>query len=139
MRSKSSGVEVVTNIRTRCKAQNPLTVAFMVRVTRRDELLAIAEALERLVLEIRDAADEEPGVDQQPRAFPAVNHQDMDPPPLRRGVRVRVTIRGPYKGRVGTLQGIKGTHFWDILLDAHDGGVPLMIYKKPSSFVVISD
>ena len=57
----------------------------MVRVTRRDELLAIAEALERLVLEIRDAADEEQGVDQQPRAVPAAN-QDMNPLLLRRGV-----------------------------------------------------
>jgi hypothetical protein len=105
------------------------------RSDRYDELVAIAEALEQLALEIRETAEEgTEGPETRAPAEPSPRN-----PGIGRGTRVRITINDRYRGRIGTVVGRRGTHYWDIQLDALDGGVSQLIYKKPSSFVVIDD
>lgn len=107
------------------------------RQQRRDELLAVAEALERLAIDIREkvAGDEDaeeappPAVPSEPEAAGAVGE----------GQRVRVMIRDRYYGRLGTIIDARGVQFWNIRLDAMDGGVSVVIYKKASSFRIIND
>lgn len=99
------------------------------RVNRRDEMVAIAEALEQLALEIREAVGEPAAASA---AAPAEGKT-----PLRAGLRVRVTIADRYKGQVGTIVDQRGTHYWNVRLDALDGGVERVIYKKETSLVVI--
>ena len=101
------------------------------RVTRRSELLAIAAALERLVLELREVA-EAPDVEPAPR-------QEAPRDSTMVGRRVRITIKGEYKNRLGTIVDKRGTMFWNILLDAADGGVARVIYKMETSFLLIDD
>jgi hypothetical protein len=96
------------------------------QVNRRDELMAIALALERLALEIREAADGGPS-DERPRR-------------LQNGQRARITIKDRYRGRTGTIVNAHPrTNFWNIRLDPLDGGVPQVIYKKGTSLDVIDD
>lgn len=96
-------------------------------VDRVDELLAVAEALERLALDVRRVAGE---------AQPAPRRKKGS---VRIGQRVRITIDGPYKGRMGIVTLKRGSMFWYIRMDAVDGGVERVIYKMASSFSIIND
>ena len=58
---------------------------------------------------------------------------------LQGGQRVRITVRDQYYGWYGTLVDRRGTTFWHILMDAVDGRVAHIIYKKDSSLEVVND
>jgi hypothetical protein len=118
------------------------------RACRRDEMEAIALALEQLALEIREAAEGGNGSDDEcheplrssPRRMARERRAPGSGSPRGMvGKRVRVTIADRYRGRVGTIRGKHGSQYWDICLDPLDGGVTQVIYKKPTSFVVIDD
>jgi hypothetical protein len=100
---------------------------------RKDDLLAVASALERLALAIREEAGQErQGSGESGGAVP-------NEPAVRVGQRVRVTIADRYRGRTGTIVSAHGQQFWDIRLDPVDGGISTVIYKKASSFAVIEN
>ena len=103
------------------------------RWRRQADLEAIADSLERLALEIRDVTRKESSGAEDGDG----GKKEM--PTVQKGQRVRITIRGPYRGRTGTIMGPHGTHFWDIKLDPLDGGIAQVIYKKMTSFVVMQD
>ena len=52
---------------------------------------------------------------------------------------MRVTVGDKYYGRFGTLIDRRGRMYWNILMDAVDGSVAHVIYKKESSFAVVID
>jgi hypothetical protein len=116
------------------------------RVSRRDKMMALLTAMEQLILEVREELEDEeervpsaPGERVPDKERVPSAHSERVPTaekPLRRGQRVRITLYR-YRGRVGTIVDRRGKHYWDISLDARDGGAPLLIYKKASSFVVI--
>jgi hypothetical protein len=102
------------------------------RTRRQSEVEAIADLLERLALELRAVAR-----DGATGTQASTDEKKADE--LTKGMRVRVTRNDQYRGRVGTLMGRHGRQFWDIRLDALDGGVAQVIYKKPDGFAVIND
>ena len=110
---------------------------------RHDDLLAVAAALERLALNIREEVDRDMDDDedvQEPEEVPVAEAVPVVPAAgLRRGQRVRITIEDRYVNQIGTLVDRRGIHFWNILMDAADGGVSCLIYKKESSFALIID
>ena len=112
---------------------------------RNDDLLAVALALERMALEIRQEVAHEMGEAEempQPDDVPVAVPVQMVPPPagaVRGGQRVRVTVGDKYYGRFGTLIDRRDRMYWNILMDAIDGGVAHVIYKKESSFAVVID
>jgi hypothetical protein len=112
---------------------------------RHDDLLAVAAALERLALNIREEVDRAMDDDedvQEPEEVPVPVAEAVPVVPaagLRRGQRVRITIEDRYVNQIGTLVDRRGIHFWNILMDAADGGVSCLIYKKESSFALIID
>ena len=118
--------------------------------TMHDDLLAVAVALERMALEIRqevafrvEEEEEGPMPVRPPVAVPVravpVQAVPVAAAGLQGGQRVRITVRDQYYGRYGTLVDRRGTKFWHILMDAVDGRVAHIIYKKDSSLEVVND
>ena len=57
---------------------------------------------------------------------------------LRIGMRIRVTIKDKYHGRLGTVVGPHGPLYVDLMLDkARYESKPPVIYKMPSSLQVL--
>lgn len=107
--------------------------------TNRDEdLMAVALALERLALEIRELVEEpEPSNPRRGQGnVPTEGRADAE---IRVGQKVRITIADRYRGRYGVVVSARGTQYWDIRLDPLDGGVSQVIYKKSTSFVVVNE
>jgi hypothetical protein len=98
-----------------------------------EDLEALADRLEKIVLEVREMARNR-SRDKSPRPPPPAEKKGA-----RVGRRVRITVRDKYYGHCGTILGSHGWLFWDIRLDPLDGGAPQVIYKKASSFLVIDD
>jgi hypothetical protein len=109
------------------------------KISTREKMLALIVAMEQLTLEMRAELEEDQEnvpsaqTERVPSAGERVPSADR---PIRRGQRVRITMYR-YRGRVGTIVDRRGTHYWDITLDATDRSSALLIYKKASSFVVI--
>jgi hypothetical protein len=102
---------------------------------RQEELLEIARALERLALEIRDAALE----DDVCMDRPCRETRSPEIKTVAVGQRVRVTIEDQYLHRIGTIVNKRGKQYWYIRLDPLDGEVAQVIFKKATSFVMIDD
>lgn len=96
---------------------------------------AVAAMLEQLALEIRATINERnAGENGNARRMPREIRNQW-----QKGALVRVIIRDKYYGRTGTLMGRRGTQYWDIKLDSHDGECSRVIYKKQSSLQIIDN
>lgn len=58
---------------------------------------------------------------------------------LAAGDRVRIIIRGEYRGRTGVITGKKSEMYWFVRLDADDRGESRIIYKAESSMVKVDE
>jgi hypothetical protein len=104
---------------------------------RRQELAAIADALEEMAKHIRELSIDNEGKCKSARAqegkTPSSAASSREEEKLQAGARVRVIVAGRYRHRTGTLVSRRGSTFWNIQLDARDGEVEKIIYKKDSS------